>query len=84
MATLESAEALLEELRAASYDAAKADLKDVHDYAASKVWEEFAYGKNLLQLVEIPGYSRMCTACLPPVGAHSHTPTPIYTHTGLH
>jgi hypothetical protein len=37
MATLDKAEALLEELRKASYEAAQKDLKDVTEFASSKV-----------------------------------------------
>lgn len=37
MATLEKAEALLEELRSASYDAAARELEDVRAFAAANV-----------------------------------------------
>lgn len=36
MATLEKAEELLEQLRGASYDAAKRDLQDIKDFAAEQ------------------------------------------------
>lgn len=36
MATLETAEELLEQLRAASYDAAQRDLQDIKDFAAEQ------------------------------------------------
>ena len=62
MATLETAEDLLEQLRAASYDAAQRDLQDIKDFAA-----EQGFSGELAQVgaALAPAGASGCLSCLP-------------------